>query len=81
MSDKVNVSDWNPVSIKYPRPPKVSKQGGATIEIVYPGNGRWLKLQTPSMMTWGISDYQDEDGVSNGRYSASLNFPNSEILF
>lgn len=78
MSDKVNVSEWNATSIKYPRPPKISKQGGATIEIVYPGNGRWLKLQTPSMMTWGISDYQDEDGVSNGRYSASLNFPNSE---
>lgn len=78
VSDKVNISEWNPTSISYPRPPKISKQGGATIEIVYPANKRWLKLQTPSMMTWGISDYTDEDGVSNGRYSISLNFPNAE---
>ena len=77
-SDKVNIVDWNPTSVSYPKPPKVSKQGGATIEIVYPGNKRWLKLQTPSMMTWGISDYTDDEGVSNNRFSISLNFPNQD---
>lgn len=77
-SDKVNVADWNPNSISYPKPPKISKQGGATIELVYPGNKRWLKVQTPSMMTWGISDYTDDEGVSNNRFSISLNFPNND---
>ena len=76
--DKVNICDWNPNLISYPKPPKISKQGGATIEIVYPGKNRWLKLQTPSMMTWGISDYTDDEGVSNNRFSISLNFPNQD---
>jgi hypothetical protein len=27
------------------------------------------------MMTWGISDYVDEQGVSDGRFTMTLNFP------
>jgi hypothetical protein len=30
------------------------------------------------MMTWGISDYVNEQGESDGKFSMSLNFPNSE---
>jgi len=30
------------------------------------------------MMTWGISDFVDEKGESDGKYSMSLNFPNEE---
>jgi hypothetical protein len=30
------------------------------------------------MMTWGISDFVDDKGESDGKYSISLNFPNEE---
>jgi hypothetical protein len=30
------------------------------------------------MMTWGISDYTDEKGESDGKYTMSLNFPNAQ---
>jgi hypothetical protein len=29
-------------------------------------------------MTWGVADFVDEKGESDGKYSMSLNFPNSE---
>jgi hypothetical protein len=30
------------------------------------------------MMTWGVSDFVDEKGESDGKYSLSLNFPNAD---
>lgn len=74
----LSVSDWNPTAIKYTAP-KVNKQGGKSINIISTQRNRTLHISTPLMMTWGISDFVNENtGESDGKYSMTLNFPNKE---
>lgn len=71
------INDWNPSAVRY-TPPKELSSGSKSINIISTQTGRWLHLTTPLMMTWGISDYTDEKGESNGRFNMDLNFPNPE---
>jgi len=72
------VSEWNTSSIRYMQP-KVNDRGGKSINIISTQTNRSLHVSTPLMMTWGISDYVDEKtGESDGKFSMSLNFPNSD---
>lgn len=72
------VSEWNTSGIRYMQP-KVNDRGGKSINIISTQTNRSLHVSTPLMMTWGISDYVDEKtGESDGKYSMSLNFPNSD---
>jgi len=73
----LTVNDWNPSSIKYMQP-KVNDRGGKSINMVSKQTNRSLHVSTPLMMTWGIADFVDEKGESDGKFSMSLNFPNSE---
>ena len=73
----LSVSDWSPSAIKY-MPPKVNEKGGKSINVVSKQTNRSLHITTPLMMTWGISDFVDDKGESDGKYSLSLNFPNEE---
>lgn len=73
----LSVSDWNPSAIKY-MPPKVNEKGGKSINVISKQTNRSLHFSTPLMMTWGIADFIDEKGESDGKYSISLNFPNDE---
>ena len=73
----LSVADWRPSSIKY-MPPKVNEKGGKSINVVSTQTNRSLHITTPLMMTWGISDFVDEKGESDGKYSLSINFPNEE---
>ena len=73
----VTVSEWNPQSIRY-SPPKVNDRGGKSVNIMNGQTGRWLHLSTPLMMTWGVADFVDEKGESDGKFSMSLNFPNGD---
>ena len=73
----VSVSEWNTSSIRYMQP-KVNERGGKSINIISTQTNRSLHLSTPLMMTWGISDFIDEKGESDGKFSMSLNFPNSD---
>lgn len=73
----LSVSDWVPSANKY-MPPKVNEKGGKSINVVSKQTNRSLHITTPLMMTWGISDFVDEKGESDGKYSLSLNFPNEE---
>ena len=73
----VSVSEWNTSSVRYMQP-KVNERGGKSINIVSTQTNRSLHLSTPLMMTWGISDFIDEKGESDGKFSMSLNFPNSD---
>ena len=73
-----NFSEWNPSAIKY-TVPKANKVGGKAITIINPTTNRSLHITTPPMMTWGISDFVDQNTQeSDGKYTISLNFPNSE---
>jgi hypothetical protein len=73
----LSVSDWNTTAIKY-MPPKVNDKGGKAINVVSKQTNRSLHISTPLMMTWGIADFIDEKGESDGKFSISLNFPNDE---
>jgi hypothetical protein len=70
-------SDWNPRANKY-MAPKINDKGGKSIMLISEQTKRALHLNTPLLMTWGISDFCDEQGNSDGKYKMSLNFPNSE---
>jgi hypothetical protein len=73
----LSVSDWSTTAIKY-MPPKVNDKGGKAINVISKQTNRSLHISTPLMMTWGIADFIDEKGESDGKFSISLNFPNDE---
>jgi len=58
--------------------PKVNDKGGKSIMLISEQTKRSLHLNTPLLMTWGIADFCDEQGNSDGKYKMSLNFPNPE---
>lgn len=70
-------SEWNTSAINY-MAPRVNERGGKSISIISKQTKRSLHISTPLLMTWGISDFVDEKGESDGKYSMSLNFPNAE---
>lgn len=73
----LTVSQWNPAETKLTLP-KVNKSGqGKSINIISTKTNRSLYLNTPLMMTWGISDFTDPtSGVPDEKYTMTLNFPN-----
>lgn len=70
----LTASDWNTSSNKY-MAPKANKSGGKAISLISKQSNRSLHISTPLMMTWGVADFVDEKGESDGKYSISLNFP------
>ena len=73
----LSVSAWNPGSIRYMQP-KVNDRGAKSINIISTQTNRGLHVSTPLMMTWGVADFVDEKGESDGKFSMSLNFPNDD---
>lgn len=73
----LNVSEWEPSAVKY-MAPKVNERGGKSINLISKQTNRALCFSTPLMMTWGIADFVDDKGESDGKFSMSLNFPNTE---
>lgn len=73
----IEFADWNPKLHKY-MAPKVNDKGGKSITLISKQTNRALHLNTPLMMTWGIADFCDEHGNSDGKYKISINFPNEE---
>ena len=73
----LSVNEWEPSQIKY-MAPKTNDKGGKAINLISKQTNRNLHFSTPLMMTWGISDFVDDKGESDGKYSISLNFPNEE---
>jgi len=73
----LNSEEWDTSGIRYMQP-KVNDRGGKSIAIVSTQTGRSLHISTPLMMTWGIADYVNENGESDGKFKMSLNFPNQD---
>jgi len=59
-------------------PPKVNDKGGKAINVISTQSSRSLHITTPPLTTFGISDWVDEKGESDGKYSISLVFPNND---
>ena len=70
-------SDWDTSAVKF-LPPRVNDMGGKAINVISRQTNRSLHISTPLMMTWGIADYVNEHGESDGKFSITLNFPNDE---
>ena len=58
--------------------PKVNSMGGKSVSLISTQSNRSLHLNTPLLMTWGIADFANDDGTSDGKFKLSLNFPNPE---
>ncbi len=74
----LKVNDWATEAVRF-TPPKVNDKQGKSVNIISTQTGRGLHIETPLMTTWGIADFVDKDtGVSDGKFSMSLTFPNGE---
>jgi hypothetical protein len=73
----LKTEEWDTAGIRYMQP-KVNDRGGKSIAIISTQSGRSLHISTPLMMTWGIADYVNENGESDGKFKMSLNFPNAD---
>ena len=73
----LNSAEWDTSNIRYMQA-KVNERGGKSISIISTQTNRGLSVSTPLMMTWGIADFVDEKGESDGKFSMSLNFPNED---
>lgn len=73
----ISFREWNPSEVMY-MAPKVNDRGGKTINLISTNTKRSLHISTPLMMTWGINDFVDDKGESDGKYSISLQFPNED---
>lgn len=73
----IEYPDWDVAQNKY-MPPKVNDRGGKSISVISKQTNRGLCVSTPLMITWGISDFCDDQGNSDGKYAMSLSFPNDE---
>ena len=69
--------DWNPKAHKY-MAPKVNSMGGKSVTLISTQSSRSLHVNTPLLMTWGVADFANDDGTSDGKFKISLNFPNAE---
>ena len=78
MSEMITpASKFNANDVKYTSP-KANSSGGKAINILNKTTNSTLRLSTPLMLTWGASDYVDQNGQGNGKYEMSLQFPNDE---
>lgn len=73
----LNINDWNTNAIKY-MAPRITQSKGKAISMISTQTNRVLNISTPLMLTWGINDFVDENGESDGKFQISLQFPNSE---
>ena len=66
---------FNASNIKYSAP-KANPSGGKSINIINKMTSSGVRLATPTLLTWGASDFVDESGKGNGKFEMSLQFPN-----
>ena len=77
----LSVDTWSPVDNVF-KPYKKNDRGGGSVSIsTNQLDSKVLRITTPPMMTWGISDYvDDKTGESDGRFTMTLNFPNNDYV-
>jgi len=73
----VDYSDWVPSQLKY-MPPRLNDKGGKSISVISTQSSRALAVSTPWMKTWGIKDFVNEEGVSDGKFKLELQFPSEQ---
>ena len=73
----IDYKEWDVASNKY-MPPKINKQQGKAINMISTKTNRSIHITTPLLHTWGCQDFEGENGVRDGKFSVTLNFPNKD---
>lgn len=68
---------FNPINTMYTTI-KANEKGGKSLNILNKQTKTGLRLSTPLMLTWGASEFIDQEGNGNGKYEMSLQFPQEE---
>lgn len=74
-SSIVNASEFSAGSTGYTKP-KANQSGGKSVGIILLNTKKALRLQTPTLLTWGVNVYENE-GKDNS-YDFSLQFPRED---
>ncbi len=73
----INAVNFDPtVDVKYAKP-KINKSGGKGVKIMSANSNASLTLQTPKMLTWGVSEFVDEKS-GKCTYDLALQFPRDD---
>jgi len=73
----IEYPEWDINEVKY-MPPKVNDRGGKSISVISTQSKRALAISTAAMTTWGISDFCNEEGESDGKFKLALQFPSEQ---
>jgi hypothetical protein len=73
----VNASDFSPAAHMIYGKPNINKKGGKSINILNSTTKKWLTIETPGMMTYGVNQRVNDDGSTT--YDMSLQFPRDEF--
>jgi len=73
----IEYPEWDTTEVKY-MPPKVNDKGGKSISVISTQSKRALAISTAAMTTWGISDFCNEEGESDGKFKLALQFPSEQ---
>jgi len=58
--------------------PKAHASGGKVVNLYNKNSRESLRIATPLLLTWGAQEGKDTSGNFTGKWTASLQFPNSE---
>ena len=75
-SSIVNATNFSAQSLSYTKP-KANSAGGKSVGLINSNTKKALRLQTPTMLTWGVNVYENE-GKDNS-YDFSLQFPRDDF--
>ena len=77
-SSIVNATNFSAqsLSLSYTKP-KANSAGGKSVGLINSNTKKALRLQTPTMLTWGVNVYENE-GKDNS-YDFSLQFPRDDF--
>jgi len=73
----IEYPEWDTTEVKY-MPPKLNDRGGKSISVISTQSKRALAISTAAMTTWGISDFCNEEGESDGKFKLTLQFPSEQ---
>jgi len=73
----IEYPEWDTTEVKY-MPPKINDRGGKSISVISTQSKRALAISTAAMTTWGISDFCNEEGESDGKFKLALQFPSEQ---
>ena len=59
--------------------PKAHASGGKVVNLYNKYSKESLTISTPLILTWGAQEGKDQQGNSTGKFTMSLQFPNTDF--